>query len=173
MKRVLIAISALVLAAGGVLIFATPAAAAVVAACVVSEEQVTIDTDNNTATIEYELYCPVQLGEYEAPGTATCTGEGSGDQSSVLLAWTNTEDECHFYDNGGYVGVVFIDMSRQFVLAPLSGLGVEAGAGVALEGIFEPSVQNSDVPINYFNDDDELIMTNVSVSAPFVIVDEL
>jgi hypothetical protein len=142
MKRVLSILAILALAGGGLLAVAAPASAEDVATCTISDESVDIDTTANTASINYDIYCPVIVG-YTAPATASCAGSGTGDQSSAILAWSETTDECDFTSGGSVIGVAHIDMTRQFALTPLTGLSAEVGTGLDVEGFLDNDVEAS------------------------------
>jgi hypothetical protein len=173
MKRALTTLAALVLATAGILVTAAPAVAQELAVCEVNSQVITIDTASNTAELEYYLYCPIAVG-YQAPVTAWCTGEGSGDRSSLIAAWTDTEDACSFSDGGGYIGVAIVDITRQYVLTPVLALAQQIGGGIAIEGVvFVPSIQNTEVTGNFSVLGNELrIDDNELVPAPFVFTDE-
>jgi hypothetical protein len=142
MKRVLSILAVVALAGGGLLAVASPAMAAEVAACTYSDENVEIDTTANTATVQYDIYCPAIVG-YPSPATASCTGSGTGDQSSAILAWADTEDVCDFTSGGVTIGVATFDMDRQFALTPLTGVSVEGGTGLDVEGFLDNDVEAS------------------------------
>jgi hypothetical protein len=172
MKRALSAMAVMVVAVAGVLVSATPAAAEELATCLVNSEDVTIDTTDNNATIEYTLYCPVIVG-YQSPATAVCFGEGTGDRSSAIFAWTSTEDECVFSYGSAVIGVAIIQVSRQYALSPLIGTSLETGGGLDIDGFLAPSIQNSEVAGHFTGSDGALDITkNALVPAPYVLLTE-
>lgn len=170
MKRVLSAMIVSVLATAGILVSATPAAAQELATCLVDSQEVSINTSSNTATIDYELYCPVIVG-YEFPATAVCSGTGTGDRSSLISAWANTEDECVFSSDGYVIGISTISVSRTFVSTPFTGDVLEVGAGVNVSGLLSPSVQNSEVAGHFSTAGDFFnIVNNEAVPGPYTLL---
>ena len=173
MERALTALAAVFLAIAGVLVPATPAMALELelATCLVDNEEIVIDTGDNTATVEYTLDCPFTYG-YEGSATAECTGEGSGDRSSSIAGWTSTVDSCVFSNGSGYIGASSIEVNRTIVFAPLLGTSEYVGGGTDVEGLFSPSTQESEVTGNFTTLGDTVTLTNnQTFTSPWVLAE--